>query len=278
MYLDHFGLHTAPFKLAPDPHFLFLSDKHRLGLSLLRYGLTESGGGLTVISGHVGAGKTTLLRQIISELDPETLTIGVLNNTLNFEDHLIRWVASAFDLAFEGKESISVFREFQKFVIREYAAGRQTLLVIDEAQNLSVKALEEIRLLTNINADRDQLLKVVLVGQPELLVHLSDPQLSQIAQRVSVEYHLEPMTREDTRQYVHHRMRIAGSTSSVFTDEAITQVFTLSQGIPRLINTLCDQALVHAFAMDLHQVPTDSIMAVSQGRRIAPIAHAEISR
>lgn len=272
MYLEHFGLQRAPFKLAPDPDYLYLSAKHKLGLSLLRYGLTESGGGLTVITGDVGAGKTTLLRQLLRELDSNKVTVGLLNNTLHFDDHLIRWVASAFDLTFEDRENIAVFRDFQKFVINEYAAGRQTILIIDEAQNLSDKALEEIRLLTNINADQDQLLKIVLIGQPELLHQLSRPALSQIAQRVSVEYHLEPLTREETTHYIHHRMEIAGSNEEVFSSCAIDSVFALSGGVPRLINTLCDQALVYAFAMDEGRVKEEAIIKVSSGRRIAATA------
>lgn len=271
MYLEYFGLQKAPFKLAPDPDYLYLSDKHRLGLSLLRYGLTDSGGGLTVITGHVGAGKTTLLRQLLRELDNNKITVGLLNNTMNFNEHLIRWVASAFNLPFEGRESIAVFRDFQQFVIAEYAACRQTLLIIDEAQNLSDKSLEEIRLLTNINADQDQLLKIVLIGQPELLQQLSSPHLAQIAQRVSVEYHLEPLTRLEAALYIRHRMQVAGGYGDVFSEDAIDAIFETSGGVPRLINTLCDQALVYAFAMDESQVMAAAIQAVAAGRRIGGI-------
>jgi len=269
MYLEHFGLRSAPFKLAPDPEYLFLSAKHKLALNLLRYGLTDAGGGLTVITGHVGAGKTTLLRQILRELSNSTFTVGLLNNTLNFEEHLIRWLAFAFNLPFEGRESIAVFRDFQQFVIKEYAQGRQTLLIIDEAQNLSDKALEEIRLLTNINADQDQLLKIVLIGQPELLQQLSSPRLSQIAQRVSVEYHLEPLTRKETTQYIHHRMSVAGGDGGIFANTAIDAIFAASGGVPRLINTLCDQALVYAFAMDEPTVSSAAVKEASHGRKIA---------
>lgn len=268
MYLEHFGLHAAPFKLAPDPDYLFLSDQHRLGLSLLRYGLTEAGGGLTVITGHVGAGKTTLLRQILRELDGAPLTIGLLNNTLNFEETLIRWVASAFDLPFENRESIAVFRDFQKFVINEYANGRQTLLIVDEAQNLGSRALEEVRLLTNINAGADQLLKIVLVGQPELREQLADPRLSQIAQRISVEYHLEPLTEAETAQYIRHRLQVAGNDAEIFSADAIVSIHRLSRGVPRLINTLCDQALVFAFAMEQRDIDATAIANVVKGRRI----------
>ncbi len=268
MYLEHFGLHTAPFKLAPDPDYLFLSEKHRLALSLLSYGLTEAGGGLTVITGQVGTGKTTLLQRLLRDIDHTALTIGLLNNTLNFEDALIRWVASAFDLPFEGRESIAVFRDFQKFVITEYARGKQTLLIVDEAQNLGSRALEEVRLLTNINTGADQLLKIVLIGQPELCEQLSSPKLAQIAQRISVEYHLEPLTLAETAQYVRHRLQVAGGVEEVFDEAAIACIHRLSGGTPRLINTLCDQALVYAFAMDMSTVTETAVTGVTKGRRI----------
>lgn len=273
MYLDHFGLRHAPFALSPDPDYLFLSRKHQLGLSLLQYGLTEAGGGLTVITGAVGAGKTTLLRKLLQQIDYEQLTVGMINNTLGFEEHLIRWVASAFNLPYEGKEGITVFREFQQFLIDQYARGKQTVLIVDEAQNLQEKSLEELRLLTNINADRDQLVKIVLVGQPELLELLSRPKLAQIAQRVSVEYHLEALSREETRQYIRHRMEMAGAAAEVFSSDAVDAIFYLSGGVPRLINTLCDYSLVLAFSQDRHDIDLPDILEVAKGRRIGGINH-----
>ena len=274
MYLKHFGLKQPPFQLAPDPQYLFLSLRHRLALSLLRYGLGDAGGGLIVITGHVGSGKTTLLRQVLRELDDKRHTIGLLNNTLDFDQHLIRWVASAFDLSFEGRENIALFREFQKFVIAEYARGRQVLLVIDEAQNLSDRALEEIRLLSNINGDNNQLLKIVLLGQPELREQLAQPKLSQIAQRVSVEYHLEPLPRSEVGAYVRHRLAVAGRKQQLFSNDAIDALYEFSAGVPRLVNTLCDQALVHAFAYDHKQIHRDTIEAVSHGRRLIACARS----
>lgn len=268
MYLEHFGLTRPPFNLIPDPDYLYLSGKHRLGLSLLRYGLTEAGGGLTVISGHIGAGKTTLLRKLLQELDYSSLNVGLINNTADFPDHLIRWVASAFQLDYESRESLAIFRDFQQYLIDQYARGKQTVLIIDEAQNLNEKSLEELRLLTNINAERDQLLKIVLVGQPELLEILSKPKLVQLAQRVSVEYHLEALSLDDTRHYIHHRTRVAGAATELFDESAIGTIFVLSGGVPRLINTLCDQALVYAFAMELPTVDITAALEVAKGRRI----------
>jgi type II secretory pathway predicted ATPase ExeA len=274
MYLEHFGLKQPPFRLAPDPRYLYLSRRHQLALNLLRYGLSDAGGGITVMTGHVGAGKTTLLRQVLREIDENKFRIGLLNNTLDFDEHLIRWIASAFDIPFEGRESIALFRAFQKFVIDEYAHGRQVILIVDEAQNLSDNALEEIRLLSNINSDDDQLLKIILVGQPELREQLSQPKLSQIAQRVSVEYHLEPLTRNELSDYVRHRLAVSGRTDPLFEEDALDALFNASAGVPRLINTLSDQALVHAFADDRQSIDRSLIEAVVRGRRLLASARA----
>jgi general secretion pathway protein A len=273
MYLEHYGLKQMPFNLTPDPDSLYLSDKHSAGLSLLQYGLTESVGGLTVITGAVGAGKTTLLRKLLQQLDYGRLTVGVINNTLNFDDKLIHWVVSAFNLPYENRDSITLFREFQHYLISQYAEGKITVLIVDEAQNLNDRALEELRLLTNINADRDQLLKIVLLGQPELLELLSQPRLSQIAQRVSVEYHLEPLNRLDTRHYIHHRLEKAGGIAAIFSDKACDMVYCLSGGVPRLINTLCDYALVYGFAHGLQKIGFPAVLESAKGRRLGGINH-----
>ncbi len=271
MYLAHYGFTQMPFNLAPDPDCLYLSEKHRLGLSLLQYGLSESVGGLTVISGAVGAGKTTLLRKLLQQLDYERLTVGVINNTLGFDEKLIHWVVSAFNLSYEGRDNLALFREFQQFLINQYAQGKITVLIVDEAQNLNDKALEELRLLTNINAERDQLLKIVLLGQPELLELLSQPRLSQIAQRVSVEYHLEPLNRLDTRNYIHHRLEKAGGAADIFSDKACDIIYCLSGGVPRLINTLCDYALVYGFAQGSHKIGFAAVLESAKGRRLGGI-------
>ncbi len=271
MYLEHYHFTHAPFSLAPDPDSLYLSEKHSLGLSLLKYGLSDSVGGLTVITGAVGAGKTTLLRKLLQQLDYQRLTIGVINNTLGFEDKLIHWVVSAFNLPYEGRDSIALFREFQQFLINQYAQGKITVLIVDEAQNLNDKALEELRMLTNINAERDQLLKIVLLGQPELLELLSQPRLAQIAQRVSVEYHLEPLSCIDTRKYIQHRLEAAGGNREIFSDKACDIVYCLSGGVPRLINTLCDYALVYGFARGLDKIGFNAVLESAKGRRLGGI-------
>ena len=271
MYLSYYGFSQLPFNMVPDPACLYLSEKHSLGLSLLQYGLSESVGGLTVITGAVGAGKTTLLRRLLQQLDYSTLTVGVINNTMGMDNNLMHWVASAFNLPYEGLDNLVVLRNFQRYLIGRYSQRRITVLIVDEAQNLSEKALEELRLLTNINAGHDQLLKIVLLGQPELRALLSQPRLSQIAQRVSLEYHLEPLDRLDTHNYIQHRLKTAGGNPALFSEQACDVVYCLSGGVPRLINTLCDYALVYGFARGLNEVDVNAIVESAKGRRLGGV-------
>lgn len=271
MYKRHFGLNDKPFNLIPDPDYLYLSQKHKIGLSLLEYGLTETAAGLTVVTGDVGAGKTTLIRKLMRRIDYNELVVGLINNTGPFKEDLLSWVATAYNLEHEGKDKISIYKDLQKFLITQYAQGRRTVLIIDEAQNLAGNALEELRMLTNINADRDQLLQIILVGQPQLLEVFKDPDLAQIAQRVSVEYHLTPLDLEDTHHYIHHRTEVAGSQSKIFKDEAIDAMFYFSGGVPRLINTLADYSLVHGYALDAQEVDLDIVIEVAKGRKIGGV-------
>ncbi len=271
MYTQHFGLSDKPFNLIPDPDYLYFSSKHKIGLSLLEYGLMETAAGLTVITGEVGAGKTTLIRKLMRRIDYTALTVGIINNTSTFHEGLISWVVSAFNIPHEEKDNIALYREFQKFLIAEYAAGRRCVLIVDEAQNLSGKALEELRMLTNINADRDQLLQIVLVGQPELLDVLSKPEYAQIAQRVSVEYHLEPLDFEEVYGYIQHRLEVAGGADDIFTKQAVKAIYYFSGGVPRLVNTLCDYCLVHAYALGSVEVDLTLAMEVRKGRKVGGV-------
>lgn len=271
MYKQHFGLRDKPFNLIPDPDYLYMSSKHSIGLSLLEYGLMETAAGLTVITGEVGAGKTTLIRKLMRRIDYSELTVGVINNTSSLHEDLISWVASAFNLPHEDKDNIAMFRDFQRYLIEEYAQGRRTVLIVDEAQNLSEKALEELRMLTNINADRDQLLQIVLVGQPELLEVLARPEMAQIAQRVSVEFHLEPLDLEELKKYIEYRLEVAGGDPGLFDESAIKALYYFSGGVPRLVNTLCDYALVHAYALGKTKIDLDIAMQVRKGRKIGGI-------
>lgn len=271
MYKEHFGLKDKPFNLIPDPDYLYMSSKHKIGLSLLEYGLLETAAGLTVITGEVGAGKTTLIRKLMRKIDYSELTVGIINNTSGSNDELMSWVISAFELPHEEKDSITLFREFQKFLIQEFSKGKRTVLIVDEAQNLGATALEELRMLTNINADRDQLLQIVLVGQPQLLELLAKPDLAQIAQRVSVEYHLEPLSYEEIKEYINYRLEIAGGKPDIFDDNAVKVIYFFSGGVPRLVNTLCDYSLVHAYGSDSLVVNLDIALSVTSSRKIGGI-------
>lgn len=271
MYRQHFGLKDKPFNLAPDPDYLYLSNSHRVGLAMLEYGLMETAAGLTVITGEVGAGKTTIVRKLLRRIDYREITVGLINNTGPFDGALMSYVVSAFQMNHEGKDHIALFRDFQKFLIGEYAQGRRVVLIVDEAQNLSATALEELRMLTNINADRDQLVQIVLVGQPQLLEILKRPELAQIAQRVSVEYHLGPLELEDVGNYIQHRLEVAGGSPNLFQADAIRAVYYFSGGVPRLINTLCDYALVFGYANGTEHIDLETVLEVVKGRSIGGV-------
>ncbi len=276
MYRQHFGLKAKPFSLIPDPKFLHFSDKHKVAYSLLEYGLHEQSG-LTVITGEVGSGKTTLIRHLLSEIDQSELAIGLINNTHASLGDLTQWVALAFGIAHEDKDKVTLFRDVQDYLIAEWAGGKRAVLIVDEAQNMDKETLEELRLYTNINADGEQFLQIVLVGQPELRDILRAPELAQMAQRVSVEYHIEPLGWQDTANYIRHRLATASNEESVeaashiFDSVAIAVIFYFSGGVPRLINTLCDFALVHAYAMGLQTINHTIALEVVRGRTIGGV-------
>ena len=276
MYRQHFGLKAKPFSLIPDPKFLHFSDKHKVAYSLLEYGLHEQSG-LTVITGEVGSGKTTLIRHLLSEIDQSELAIGLINNTHASLGDLTQWVALAFGIPHEDRDKVTLFRDVQDYLINEWANGKRAVLIVDEAQNMDKETLEELRLYTNINADGEQFLQIVLVGQPELRDILRAPELAQMAQRVSVEYHIEPLGWQDTANYIRHRLATASNEESVeaashiFDSVAIAVIFYFSGGVPRLINTLCDFALVHAYAMGLQTINHSIALEVIRGRTIGGV-------
>jgi type II secretory pathway predicted ATPase ExeA len=246
MYANFYGLRGKPFSLLPDPEFLFLSDKHRMALTLLEYGLMNQAS-FSVITGDIGAGKTTLIRRLLNQLDRD-LTVGLISNTHPSFGELLHWILLAFNIDYSGKDKVGMYSAFVDFLIREYAANRRTILIIDEAQNMSHQALEELRMLSNVNVEKDQVLQVILVGQPGLREHLRDPGLEQFAQRIAVDYHLGPLGPDETRSYIRHRLEVVGGDPSLFSDDACEVIFQNSGGIPRLINILCDTALVYGYA------------------------------
>ncbi len=272
MYCKYFGLKERPFSLVPDPGYLFFSPKHRAAFTMLEYGLLEQSG-ITVISGAVGSGKTTLIRLLLTRINHDELTVGVINNAHGYFVDLLEWIAAAFEVTSTGQSRVGLYREIQKFLVSEFGKGKQVVLIVDEAQNIDEKALEELRLLSNINSDKNQLVKMVLVGQPELLDSLRKPKLRQIAQRVSSEYHLEPLSCTETVAYIRYRLKVAGTEKKLFDAAAMLAIFYFSGGVPRLINTLCDHALVLAYGANKSQVDLEVALATAKGKRIGGIDH-----
>ncbi|WJW75215.1 AAA family ATPase [Thiohalobacter sp. IOR34] len=246
MYEAFYGLKEKPFSLLPDPAFLYFSKKHRMAFTMLEYGLANQAG-FTVISGGIGTGKTTLIRHLLNNMAQDT-TVGLISNTHQSFGELLQWILLAFDLEHAGKDKVEMYQAFVDFMIDEYARGRRTVLIVDEAQNMSPETLEELRMLSNVNADKDQVLQVILVGQEELRATLRRPELTQFAQRIAVDYQLTPLTAEDTRGLIRHRLEVAGGSPALFTEGACQVVHHYSGGTPRLVNLLCDLALVYGFA------------------------------
>lgn len=265
MYERFFNLNRRPFAISPDPEFLFLGATHATALKVLEYGLHEQDG-FVALTGEIGSGKTTLVRHILNSLG-QNFQVGLISNTHDSFGDLLRWVVSAFGIEYRGMSESSVHEAFVDYLIRGFAAGKRTLLVVDEAQNLSPGSLEEIRVLSNINADGNQLLNLLLVGQPELQDVLNQRRLAQVTQRISVHYHVTPLGKQDVGQYVSHRMQIAGAARPVFTDSAHAALAKASEGIPRLINQLADMALLYAFADQCRFVRKDTIEQVVADRR-----------
>jgi type II secretory pathway predicted ATPase ExeA len=266
IYNEHFGLTERPFTLLPDPDFLYWSDSHSRAYTMLEYGMLTHAP-ITVITGEIGAGKTTLLRHLLRTL-PEEFTVGLISNAQGNRGELLHWVLMALGVQTDGSATyVQLFAQFQDFLIEEYAAGRRTMLIFDEAQNLSVETLEELRMFSNINADKDELIQLVLVGQPELRDLISQPRLVQFAQRVAAEYHLPAMPADSVSAYINHRLKIAGATREIFTPAACECVHLASKGVPRLINQICDYGLVYAFTDGLDTVDAGVIEQVVTDRR-----------
>jgi type II secretory pathway predicted ATPase ExeA len=260
MYEAFYGFKEKPFTILPDPGFLYLSQPHAMAYAMLEYGVMNRAG-FTVITGEIGCGKTTLIRHLLNQLGPD-INVGLISNAQEDFGELMQWVLMAFGQPYAGQAKVELFDRFQKFLVEEYARGRRTILIIDEAQNLRPKTLEELRMLSNINADKDQLLQLVLVGQPELRDLLRRPELRQFSQRISADYHLKPMSVTETIQYIAHRLRVAGREEPLFSAGACALLHQVARGVPRLINIIADTALIYGYAEGAENIDRGLVYSV----------------
>lgn len=253
IYCTFFGLSERPFSLLPDPSFLYWSPQHRRAYTMLEYGLLTHAP-ITLITGEVGAGKTTLLHHLLKTID-EDVTIGLVSNAQGNRGELLRWVLMALNLPAGAEETyVDLFARFQAHLIAEYAEGRRVILIFDEAQNLSRESLEELRMFTNINANKDELLQLILVGQPELNELVRRPDMLQFAQRISSAYHLPAMDAHTVHAYIEHRLKVVGARQNIFSGDATALIHSATRGVPRLVNQLCDLAMLYAFTSDRKRI------------------------
>jgi len=275
MYTEHFGLTHKPFNLVPDPQFLYMSPNHKKALTMLEYGLM-SHAGFTVVTGEIGAGKTTLIRALLGKIDDDCV-IGLINNTHESFGELMVWVLDSLEIESSATDNAGRYRDYINFVVEQHAQGRRVVLIVDEAQNLSVQALEELRLLSNVNIDSDIFLQLVLTGQPELIEKLNRPELVQFAQRIGVEFHLKALSYPETQNYIEYRLEVAGAKHKIFSNEACAVIYCYSEGIPRRINNLCDFALVYAFADDKKEIDVALIQDMMRDKKSSRIVETKAS-
>ena len=253
IYSHHFGLNARPFALAPDPDFIFWSPAYKRAYTMLEYGIVTHSP-ITVITGEVGAGKTTLIHHLLRTLG-EDVRVGLISNPHGSRIELLRWVLMSLGQPAAADETyVDHFARFQDLLIAEYAEGRRVILIFDEAQNLSREALEEIRMFTNINSGKDELLQLILVGQPELRDIIERADMRQFAQRVAASFHLPALDQATMTDYVRHRLKVAGASERIFDKESLETIHSLTAGVPRLVNRLCDLALVYACAKERRSV------------------------
>ncbi|WP_044007896.1 ExeA family protein [Jannaschia sp. CCS1] len=244
-FSEYFGLKERPFTLLPDPDFLYWSKQHRRAYTVLEYGVAAKAP-ITVITGEVGAGKTTLVQKLLQDFDDDVI-VGLISNAQGGRGDLLQWALNALEAPGDfGSDYVSKHQAMQSFLIESYAAGKRVVLIIDEAQNISREGLEELRMMTNINAGKDELLQLILVGQPELREMIAGYDMRQFAQRVMANFHLSNMDLETTTAYIRHRLVHAGGTGEEFNNGAIALIHRYSDGVPRLVNKYADFAMVYA--------------------------------
>jgi general secretion pathway protein A len=274
MYLTFFGLNEKPFAITPDPRYLYLSERHAEALAHLLYGINEAGG-FVQLTGEVGTGKTTIVRSLLAQT-PKNAEIALILNPRMTAPEFLLTICEELGIGVPDtapgslKDLVDILSDY---LLRAHAAGKRVVLVVDEAQNLSPDVLEQVRLLTNLETNTQKLLQIILIGQPELRELLSRNELRQLAQRITGRYHLKPLSHEETAAYVLHRLRVAGATTDMFAPAALNEVFRLSQGVPRVINVICDRALLGAYSLDRHRVTANLVRDAAAevfGRRFTP--------
>jgi len=279
MYTEFYGLREKPFSLSPDPRFLFLSDSHREALAHLLYGI-EQGEGFIAITGEVGTGKTTLCRTLLQRLEPGSEVAFLFNPQLSGLE-LLQAIDAEFGLETQGKTRRELMDQLNRFLLTKRQEGRRVLLLIDEAQNLEREALEQVRLLSNLETDTTKLIQIILIAQPELDAMLESPELRQLRQRINVRWRLRPLSPGETRDYVRHRLRVAaGGPREIFTDLALREIHRRSGGVPRVINRLCDRALLAGYAEGAKEIGLGAVAEVQReldGRTAAAAAYAPSS-
>ncbi|HVT34496.1 MAG TPA: AAA family ATPase [Nevskiaceae bacterium] len=263
VYLEHFHLREMPFSITPDPAYLYLSPRHQEALGHLLYG-TGQYGGFVQLTGEVGTGKTTVVRALLTQ-KLAAVDVAMIHNPRQSEQEFVQSICDELGVAYERHDTTlkSLVDALNRHLLQSHAAGRRTVLIIDEAQNLAPEVLEQVRLLTNLETHKDKLLRIMLVGQPELAALLARPDLRQLAQRITARYHLTPLDSRETAEYVLHRLRHAGAQNELFDAQSLMEVYRRTRGIPRLINILCDRALLGAYAAGAMRVNARLVRAAA---------------
>ncbi len=265
MYEEFYGFKEKPFSILPDPDFMYWSRGHSMAFAMLEYSILNQAG-FTVITGEVGCGKTTLIQRLLDDL-PDDIRVGVISQTNEQVDQLLQWVLLAFDQPYDAETFVAQFDQFQRFLRDCTENGERCALIIDEAQNLGATSLEQLRMLLNINTKNHQPLQLILVGQPELKSLLQHPGMKQFAQRVSSDFHLHRLSHRETTAYIDHRLALAGQSALLFSDPAIEAIYEASEGTPRLINILCDTALVYGFSTSTREISREIVDEVIKDKR-----------
>lgn len=275
MYNDFYKLSGKPFQLSPNPRFFFGSSGHQKAMAYLQYGLNQ-GEGFIVITGEVGAGKTTLIGYLLAQLDPAKYLVAKLVTTQIEADDTLRMVASAFGIDARGVDKASLLRSFERFALDNQRRGRRVLVVVDEVQNLPVKSLEELRMLSNFQVNENAAVQFCLLGQPQFRDILASDDLAQLRQRVVATYHLGPLSPDETRAYIEHRLQLVDwHADPAITDDAYRHIHLASQGVPRQINMLCDRLFLYGMLEELHRLDDAAVDTVAgematEGRRVEP--------